>query len=229
MIPRTAKQLRPLLRTNILHIKPNAPLTHRLYSVHKGDSFPRPSEAYTSKMGQQPSAPTAEPEMDPEEAKEIEEFPGFNNDEKKAVRKAMRKRSRRMTYWQMLLITILGSSVLNIMREKNLSEELDDNYKLRFQKFEELIERLKNGDAVLEDVEAELNVLNERFDSIFELPKSEFDGVRGLDKVEFKKLFCKAKGIEYVSEEQKKEQEKKKTEQSGGEEKKEKLDDDTYL
>ncbi|GME80202.1 unnamed protein product [Ambrosiozyma monospora] len=82
---------------------------------------------------------------------------------------------------------------------------------------------------IIINVEAELNVLNERFDSIFELPKSEFDGVRGLDKVEFKKLFCKAKGIEYVSEEQKKEQEKKKTEQSGGEEKKEKLDDDTYL
>ncbi|KAG7759670.1 hypothetical protein KL930_002643 [Ogataea haglerorum] len=125
----------------------------------------RPSTAYFQQMGQQPN-----PSQKEGESKEESE-----------LKKTLTRRSLRMTIWQMFLITLAGSSVLNIMREKNHIEEMDDNYQQRFKKFEHIIAELKKGNMRVEDVESELAVLNERFE-YFGLPKSEFTGVRGTKK-----------------------------------------------
>ncbi|KAG7884664.1 hypothetical protein KL938_001791 [Ogataea parapolymorpha] len=125
----------------------------------------RPSAAYFQQMGHQPDSNQKQ-----DESKEESE-----------LKKALTRRSLRMTVWQMFLITLAGSSVLNIMREKNYIEEMNDNYQQRFKKFEHIIEELKKGKMRVEDVESELAVLNERFE-YFGLPKSEFTGIRGTKK-----------------------------------------------
>ncbi|KAH3671825.1 hypothetical protein OGAPHI_000011 [Ogataea philodendri] len=121
----------------------------------------RPSAAYLQQVGRQPE-------------QQNEEQDGA---EKAKMQKMLVRRSLRMTFWQMFLIALGGSSVLNIMRTKNEMEELDDFYRLRFKKFEQLIGQLEQGKAGIDDVDQELSVLNDRFEH-FGLAKSEFRGVR---------------------------------------------------
>lgn len=80
------------------------------------------------------------------EAEAAEDSPEINLPEEiKRQKNVVIKRSLKTTLWQMFFIMLLGSSVLNIMREKNYIEELDDNYNLRIKEMDKIIYLLKYG------------------------------------------------------------------------------------
>ncbi|VEU19577.1 DEKNAAC100583 [Brettanomyces naardenensis] len=99
------------------------------------------------------------------------------------------------------------------MREKNSTEEYNDNYKQRFLVFDRIIEGVSKGDMTIEDINNDLAVSNERFESVFHLPGSFFTGVTGLDKSELKSLYHKYKSGNLEVLEQVSEQEKENVEQ----------------
>ncbi|ODV83177.1 hypothetical protein CANARDRAFT_19780 [[Candida] arabinofermentans NRRL YB-2248] len=137
---------------------------------------PRPSLAYTSKLGEQP-----QPQSESGEVKDMDP----DSETRAQVDKILTRRSIRMTVYQMFLIIFLGSSVLNIMREKNYLEEVDDAYTLLFNNYEELIESLekRDGSVVIEDIEDKLKAVTNRFESLDLADKiAKFEGVRGLKK-----------------------------------------------
>lgn len=150
----------------------------------------QPSPEYLSKMGEQP-----DPDM-PEDSQAKSTGPTAEKDDEDArMKKQIRSRSRKMSLWQIFLVTLIGSSALNIMREKNEAEELDDNYRIQFNKFEKILKALKVGDMVLEDVQDELHTVNDRFANLFHLPRPEFEGLRGLDREYVRELYHKYKGV----------------------------------
>ncbi|GMF05455.1 unnamed protein product [[Candida] boidinii] len=80
------------------------------------------------------------------EAEAAEDSPEINLPEEiKRQKNVVIKRSLKTTLWQMFFIMLLGSSVLNIMREKNYIEEIDDNYNLRIKEMDKIIYLLKYG------------------------------------------------------------------------------------
>lgn len=163
-------------------------------SVIKYKELPRPSQQYMSDIGEQP-IPLTENDIAAKEVSDIE-LPQATIDEKAEIKKAMKKRSLRMTFWQLFLITLLGSSTLNIMRERNLSEELDDNFNKKFSVLKKLTADAENGKITLEDARDSLKSWNERFVDIFELKPIELKGVEGIDKKELKLAYKKVKGID---------------------------------
>lgn len=156
--------------------------------------LPRPSQQYMSDVGEQPT-PLTESDIAAKEVSDIE-IPQATLDEKAEIKKAMKKRSLRMTFWQLFLITLLGSSTLNIMREKNLKEELDDNYAKKFNVLERLVKDAKDGKITVEEARNSMKSWNERFVDVFDLNPVEIDGTEGLDKNELKLAYSKIKGID---------------------------------
>lgn len=155
--------------------------------------LPRPTEQYMSDIGEQP-IPLSESDIAAKEVSDIE-LPQATIDEKAEIKKAMKKRSLRMTFWQLFLITLLGSSTLNIMREKNIREELEENYEKKFGVLERLTREAQEGKITVEDARNALKSWNERFVDVFELSPLEVKGVEGLDKQQLKLAFSKVKGI----------------------------------
>lgn len=155
--------------------------------------LPRPTEQYMSDIGEQP-IPLSESDIAAKEVSDIE-LPQATIDEKAEIKKAMKKRSLRMTFWQLFLITLLGSSTLNIMREKNIREELEENYEKKFGVLERLTREAQEGKITVEDARNALKSWNERFVDVFELSPVEVKGVEGLDKQQLKLAFSKVKGI----------------------------------
>lgn len=146
-----------------------------------------------SDIGEQP-IPLSESDIAAKEVSDIE-LPQATIDEKAEIKKAMKKRSLRMTFWQLFLITLLGSSTLNIMREKNIREELEENYEKKFGVLERLTREAQEGKITVEDARNALKSWNERFVDVFELSPLEVKGVEGLDKQQLKLAFSKVKGI----------------------------------
>lgn len=157
--------------------------------------LPRPSEKYMSDMGEQP-VPLTESDMAAKDVADIE-IPQATIDEKTEIKKAMKKRSLRMTFWQLCLLTILGSSVLNVMREKNLIEELDDNFEKKFSVMKRLIRDAESGKITVEEARETMNSWNERFVDVFELKPVEIQGVEGIDKKLLKEAFQHVKGVDF--------------------------------
>lgn len=147
-----------------------------------------------SDMGEQPT-PLTESDIAAKEVSDIE-LPQATLDEKAEIKKAMKKRSLRMTFWQLFLITLLGSSTLNIMREKNLRDELDENFEKKFGVLKRLQEEAEQGKITVEGVRETLKSWNERFVDVFELSPIEVKGMEGLDKQQLKLAFNKVEGIE---------------------------------
>lgn len=158
-------------------------------------NLPRPSQQYMSDMGEQP-IPLTEKDIATKELADIE-LPQATLDEKAQIKKAMKKRSLRMTFWQLFLVTVLSSMTLNIMREKNLKEELDDNFDKKFKVLKKLKTDAEEGRITYEEAKDALRSWNERFVEVFELSPVEVKGVEGLDKKDLKVAFKKIKGIEY--------------------------------
>lgn len=161
--------------------------------------LPRPSQTYMSDMGVQPT-PLTESDIAAKEVSDID-LPQATTDEKAEIKKAMKKRSLRMTFWQLFLVTLLSSSTLNIMREKNLREELDDNYEKKFKVIEKLIQDANDGKVTIEEVRESLRSWNERFVDVFELSPVLVSGPEGLDKKQLRLAFRKEKGIEISDDE----------------------------
>ena len=163
-------------------------------TIVRAKELPRPTQQYMSDMGEQP-IPLTESDIAAKEVSDIE-LPQATLDEKAEIKKAMKKRSLRMTFWQLFLITLLGSSTLNIMREKNLKEELDENFEKKFGVLKRLQEEAEKGKITVEDVRETLKSWNERFVDVFELSPIEVKGMEGLDKQQLKLAFNKVEGIE---------------------------------
>jgi hypothetical protein len=168
-------------------------------SIIKLKELPRPSQQYMSDMGEQP-IPLTESDIVAKEVADID-IPQATLDEKTEIKKAMKKRSLRMTFWQLFLITLLGSSTLNIMREKNLIEELDDNFQKKFAVVEQLIKDAEEGRITVEEAREALKSWNERFVDVFELSAVEVQGAEGLDKRKLKLAFNKIRGIKFDEDE----------------------------
>lgn len=160
----------------------------------RAKELPRPTQQYMSDMGEQPT-PLTESDIAAKEVSDIE-LPQATLDEKAEIKKAMKKRSLRMTFWQLFLITLLGSSTLNIMREKNLRDELDENFEKKFGVLKRLQEEAEQGKITVEGVRETLKSWNERFVDVFDLSPIEVKGVEGLDEQKLKLAFNKVKGIE---------------------------------
>ena len=156
--------------------------------------LPRPSEKYMSDIGEQP-IPLTESDMAAKDVADIE-IPQATIDEKTEIKKAMKKRSLRMTFWQLFLLTVLGSSVLNVMREKNLMDELDDNFEKKFNVIKRLIRDAESGKITMEEARETMKSWNERFVDVFELKPVHVDGVEGLNKNELRLAFQKLKGVD---------------------------------
>lgn len=166
-------------------------------SVKRCKELPRPSQQYMSDMGEQP-IPLTETDIAAKEVSDID-LPQATLDEKAEVKKAMKKRSLRMTFWQLFLITLLGSSTLNIMREKNLKEELDDNFDKKFGVLQRLLRDAENGKITVEEARERLKSWNERFVDVFELAPITLEGIEGIDKRELRLAFEKIKGVDFGS------------------------------
>ncbi|TID20367.1 hypothetical protein CANINC_003612 [Pichia inconspicua] len=154
--------------------------------------LPRPSQTYMSDIGVQPT-PLTEAEIAEKEVADID-LPQATLDERAEIKKAMKKRSLRMTFWQLFLVTLLSSSTLNVMREKNLREELEDNYKKKFKVLERLIQEANEGLITVEEAREQLKVWNERFVDVFELTPVIVDGPEGIDKRRLILTFKKMRG-----------------------------------
>ncbi|QPG76800.1 hypothetical protein FOA43_004194 [Brettanomyces nanus] len=152
-----------------------------------------PSKEYMSKVGEQP-IPGESYEATVQSSSHSKVSDPQEEDKKQLI-KVMKRRSLRMTFWQMFLVTFIGSCALNIMREKNSDEEYNDNYHLRFKSFDKVIKKLSKGDITIEEIEDELATINERFESVFHLPGSFFDGLRGLDRKKLKEVYHQYKDI----------------------------------
>lgn len=155
--------------------------------------LPRPSQTYMSDMGVQPT-PLTEAEIAEKDVSDID-LPQATLDERAQIKKAMKKRSLRMTFWQLFLITLLSSSTLNVMREKNLREELEDNYKKKFKVMEKLIQDANEGRVTVEEAREQLKLWNERFVDVFELTPVVVAGPEGIDKKQLMLAFKKEKGV----------------------------------
>lgn len=164
-------------------------------SISSYKELPRPSEKYMADMGEQP-IPLTENDM---KAKDVEDIviPEATLDEKAEIKKAMKKRSLRMTFWQLFLVTLLGSSTLNIMREKNLKEELDENFEKKFRVLNKLIKDAEEGRITTEEARDAMKSWNERFVDVFQLSPVIVEGVDGLDKKKLREAFSKIKKIEF--------------------------------
>lgn len=163
----------------------------RYASTNTSDHLPRPSKEYLSKMGEQPIPDQTEKEQ----LKALKKLKQENDSTiEEQIKQAMKRRSLRMTFWEMFLITFIGSCALNIQRETNSAEEYNDNYRVRFEHFERIIKGLVQGDVTVEDIEEDLDPLNERFATIFHLPSSHFEGLRGLDRKLLKEAYHKYRG-----------------------------------
>ena len=162
-------------------------------SVVRNKELPRPSEQYMSDMGEQP-IPLTENDIAAKEVSDIE-LPQATLDEKAEIKKAMKKRSLRMTFWQLFLITLLSSSTLNIMRERNLKEELDENFEKKFNVIMKLIKDAEEGKITYEEARESLKSWNERFVDVFDLKPMELKGIEGLDKEQLRLAYKKFKGI----------------------------------
>lgn len=160
----------------------------------KYKELPRPSQQYMSDMGEQPT-PLTENDIAAKEVADIE-LPQATIDEKAEIKKAMKWRSLRMTFWQLFLVTLLGSSTLNIMRERNLKEELDDNFDKKFSVIKKLTKDAENGKITVEEARESLKSWNERFVDVFELKPIELKGVEGIDKKQLELAYKKVKGID---------------------------------
>ncbi|KAG0676695.1 hypothetical protein C6P42_001165 [Pichia californica] len=163
-------------------------------SMIKYKELPRPSQQYMSDMGEQPT-PLTENDIAAKEVADIE-LPQATIDEKAEIKKAMKWRSLRMTFWQLFLVTLLGSSTLNIMRERNLKEELDDNFDKKFSVIKKLTKDAENGKITVEEARESLKSWNERFVDVFELKPIELKGVEGIDKKQLELAYKKVKGID---------------------------------
>lgn len=157
--------------------------------------LPRPSKQYMSDLGEQP-IPLTEADIAAQEVADID-IPQATVDEKAEIKKQMKKRSLRMTFWQLFLITLLGSSTLNIMREKNYKEELDENFNKKFKILEKLASDAEDGKITIEEAREAMKSWNERFVDVFELKPVEFEGVEGLNKTQLKLAFNKIQGIDF--------------------------------
>lgn len=157
--------------------------------------LPRPSAQYMKDLGEQP-IPLTEADIAAQEVADID-IPQATVDEKAEIKKQMKKRSLRMTFWQLFLITLLGSSTLNIMREKNLKEELDENFDKKFNVLEKLINDAEEGKITIEEARETMRSWNERFVDVFGLKPVEIEGAEGVDKRKLRLAFSKIKGIEF--------------------------------
>lgn len=171
-----------------IHVARGIFIFTRNASTNISDHLPRPSKEYLSKMGEQP----VPDQRENEQLKVLKKLKQENDSTlEEQIRQAMKRRSLRMTFWEMFLITFIGSCALNIQRETNSAEEYNDNYKLRFERFERIIKGLSQGDVTIEEIEEDLDPLNERFETVFHLPGSRFEGLRGLDKKHLKEKYHK--------------------------------------
>lgn len=183
-----------LLRNSLRTFLKSGTRLQRCYlSTDVYDHMPRPSPEYLKNVGEQPIPGDNKPEEPSIQTNDTQESPDV--DEEKQIKKAMVRRSLRMTFWEMFLVTFIGSCALNIIVEGNTEEEYRDNYKHRFEKFNEIIDGLKKGDTTVEDIDNSLSALNERFETVFHLPPSTFEGTEGLDKKKLKALYHKYKGV----------------------------------
>lgn len=169
----------------------------RAFSTTKNNlkELPRPSKQYLSDIGEQP-IPLSEDDIASKEVSDIE-LPQATLDEKAQIKAAMKKRSLRMTFWQLFLLTILGSSTLNIMREKNTREELEENFDKKFNVLKKLINEANEGKITIEEAREALKTWNQRFVDVFELEPIEISGVEGLNKDKLKEAFSKIKNVKF--------------------------------
>lgn len=176
---------------------------YRVFSTTRiiSKELPRPSLKYMSDVGEQP-VPLSEKDIAAQEVSDID-LPQATLDEKAEIKKAMKKRSLRMTFWQLFLVTLLGSSTLNIMRERNLKEELEENFDKKLTVLENLVKDAKAGKITVEDVRASIGTWNERFVDVFGLRPIVIEGPEGLDKEKLRTAYQKVKGIELDTEEHK--------------------------
>ncbi|GME71435.1 unnamed protein product [[Candida] boidinii] len=119
-----------------------------LYSTslrYQSTTRQQPQQTSDSKI-LKPNIPTDFELQRQAEAEAAEDSPEINLPEEiKRQKNVVIKRSLKTTLWQMFFIMLLGSSVLNIMREKNYIEEIDDNYNLRIKEMDKIIYLLKYG------------------------------------------------------------------------------------
>lgn len=141
---------------------------------------PRPNEKYLSQRGEQPTPLSAE-DLRAQEVREIE-LPQATTEEKIQIKAVMKKRSLRMTFVQLFLITLLSSSTLNVMRQKNELEEVEDVFGRELAWLKRAVAEVERGEAVWEDVEPQLQAWNARFESLG-LPIMGVKGVKGVDRV----------------------------------------------
>lgn len=132
---------------------------------------PNLNQRYLNQRGEQPIPLSAE-DLRSDEVKEIE-LPQATTDEKILIKNAMKKRSLRMTFLQLFLITLLSSSTLNVMRQKNELEEIEDVFQKELNWLKLTIEQVENGDITWDEIQPKLSAWNARLETLG-LPKIEF-------------------------------------------------------
>ncbi|GMM32045.1 hypothetical protein DAMA08_047900 [Martiniozyma asiatica (nom. inval.)] len=146
--------------------------------------LPRPSTKYLADVGEQPTPETTEEVIE----KEVADIPiPASQNEKLEIKAAMKKRSLKMTFWQIFLITIIGSSTLNVMRMKNEMEDLQESFQRKIKVYDDLISEAQCGEAVVEDVKPRLEMWANRL-STHNVEPLVVNGPAGLDKQKLMQL-----------------------------------------
>lgn len=166
--------------------------TRRFSSIYsQRGKNPNLNQKYLDQRGEQPIPLSAE-ELRSEEVKEIE-LPQATTDEKIMIKNAMKRRSLRMTFLQLFLITILSSSTLNVMRQKNELEELEENFQRELTWLKSTIELVESNQISWEEIQPQLTAWNARFEALG-LPKIELSPSSmetSINKETLKKVFQK--------------------------------------
>lgn len=146
---------------------------------------PDVSAKYLAQMAPQPT-PLSADELRSQEVSDIE-LPQASVDEKILIKAQMKKRSLRMTFWQLLLVTILSSSTLNVMRQKNEIEEVQENFNKQQRWLKETTEEVKQGTVGYADIKDQVDHWNVRFEALglptIELSEEAKKAVRTREKI----------------------------------------------